>query len=129
MRHIAMLGVLALAGCVTEDGPPDGAALFAQNCAGCHGADARGGGPLAAGLPVAPPDLTLIAQRNGGTFPRNQVMSVIDGLDRGAHFSDAMPEFGAGDLGPLVMTDEDGNPVPVPADLLALADYLESIQR
>ena len=62
-------------------------------------------------------------------FSDKAVMSIIDGLDRGAHFSAAMPEFGAGDMGPLVMTDEDGNPVPVPADLLALADYLESLQR
>ena len=35
-----------------------GAALFAENCASCHGADGRGDGPAAASLPVPPADLT-----------------------------------------------------------------------
>ncbi len=35
-----------------------GSALFPQNCASCHGADGRGDGPAAAGLPVPPADLT-----------------------------------------------------------------------
>ena len=129
MRIFTGLALVALTGCGLEEPRPDGAKLFAAECAGCHGAEAMGNGPLAAGLPVPPPDLTGIAARNGGVFPRDYVMSIIDGLDRGAHFSAAMPEFGAGDMGPLVMTDEDGNPVPVPADLLALADYLETLQR
>ena len=129
MRIFTGLALVALTGCGLEEPRPDGAKLFAADCAGCHGADAMGNGPLTAGLAVPPPDLTGIAARNGGVFPRDYVMSIIDGLDRGAHFSAAMPEFGAGDMGPLVMTDEDGNPVPVPADLLALADYLESLQR
>ena len=129
MRIFTGLALVALTGCGLEEPRPDGAKLFAAECAGCHGADAMGDGTLASGLPVPPPDLTGIAARNGGVFPRDYVMSIIDGLDRGAHFSAAMPEFGAGDMGPLVMTDEDGNPVPVPADLLALADYLETLQR
>lgn len=128
MRQTLILPVVLLAGCIdttTTSGP----LAFAENCAACHGADGRGAGPAAAGLAVTPPDLTRIAARNGGVFPRDQVASTIDGLDRGAHFSTAMPEFGAGDLGPLVMTDENGVPVPIPADLLALTDYIESIQR
>jgi mono/diheme cytochrome c family protein len=35
-----------------------GAALFAANCAMCHGAEARGDGPIAKSLPVPPADLT-----------------------------------------------------------------------
>ena len=35
-----------------------GAALFPGHCAACHGADGRGGGPAAKGLPVPPADLT-----------------------------------------------------------------------
>ena len=35
-----------------------GAALFPANCAGCHGAEGRGDGLAAAGLPVPPADLT-----------------------------------------------------------------------
>ncbi len=35
-----------------------GAALFPEHCAMCHGADGRGDGPAAKGLPVPPADLT-----------------------------------------------------------------------
>lgn len=35
-----------------------GAKLFAANCIACHGANARGDGPAAKSLPVAPADLT-----------------------------------------------------------------------
>ncbi|MCC7322014.1 MAG: c-type cytochrome [Rubellimicrobium sp.] len=124
---LALAGIL-LAACV-ESGQPDGRSLFADNCASCHGADARGAGPAAAGLPVAPPDLTGIAARNGGTFPRDRVMSTIDGYSRGQHGAQVMPEFGAGDLGPTVIVEDGaGNGIPVPADLLALADYIAALQ-
>ncbi len=36
----------------------DGAALFAQHCAMCHGADGRGDGPAAKALAIPPADLT-----------------------------------------------------------------------
>ena len=127
MRYFIILAALGLAACVEE--PVDGRAAFMADCAGCHGADGKGGGPAARGLAVAPPDLTGIAARNGGVFPRNQVMSTIDGLDRGAHFSPAMPEFGAGDMGDTVIVEENGLGTPVPVRLLALAQYLESIQN
>jgi mono/diheme cytochrome c family protein len=127
MRKFLILAVLSMAACVEE--PIDGPTAFAENCAVCHGADARGNGPAAAGLEVPPPDLTLIASRNGGVFPRDQVMSTIDGLDRGAHFSTAMPEFGAGDLGQTVIIENEGLGTPVPMQLLLLTNYLESLQQ
>ena len=57
-------------------------------------------------------------------------MSTIDGFARGAHFSPAMPEFGETDLGQTVIVEETpGVGTPIPEKLLALADYLESIQQ
>jgi hypothetical protein len=56
-------------------------------------------------------------------------MSTIDGLDRGAHFSAAMPEFGAGDLGETIIVENEGLGTPVPMKLLMLTEYLESIQK
>ena len=127
MRYWAVLAVIGLAACVEE--PETGADIFAVECASCHGADARGDGPYARDLETAPPDLTLIASRNGGVFPRDQVMSTIDGLQRDAHFSMAMPEFGAGDLGATVIVENDGLGTPVPTKLLLLTDYIELLQR
>ncbi|MFT7107010.1 MAG: mono/diheme cytochrome c family protein [Yoonia sp.] len=127
MRYLVILAALGLAACVEE--PVDGRTAFMENCASCHGLEATGGGDAGRDLATAPPDLTMIATRNGGTFPTDQVMSTIDGLDRGAHFSAAMPEFGAGDLGETVIVESEGLGTPVPLKLLMLTEYLESIQQ
>lgn len=123
---------IALGGCVAPE--PDtssaaGALAFQQDCASCHGVDGRGAGDFGVQLFQVPPDLTTLAANNGGVFPRDYVMSVIDGYSRADHFSVAMPEFGALDLGPTVIVEEDGVGTPVPARLLALANYLETLQE
>ena len=127
MRYFIILAALGLTACVEE--PVDGRTAYLENCASCHGYDAMGDGPTARALCVAAPDLTTISARNGGTFPRDQVMSIIDGLNREPHFSTAMPEFGAGDLGETIIVENDGLGTPVPQKLLVLTEYLESIQR
>jgi mono/diheme cytochrome c family protein len=128
MRNVMILGLgLALAACGAE-APIDGPTAYLNNCASCHGGDGRGNGPAARGLDVAPADLTQIAARNGGVFPRDAVMSKIDGYQIGAHPQRVMPEFGAGDLGETVIVENDGLGMPVPLKLLLLTDYLESIQ-
>lgn len=127
MRYTILLLAVGLAACVEE--PIDGRTAYLENCASCHGADATGGGLAARGLSVMPPDLTMIAANNGGVFPRDSVMSIIDGLNREPHFSAAMPEFGAGDMGETVIVENDGLGTPVPLQLLELTDYLESLQR
>ncbi|QQA41302.1 c-type cytochrome [Pelagovum pacificum] len=128
-RTIPLLLLIPLAACAPEP-QVDGAMLFQQDCAACHGADAMGDGPFGHQLIRQPPDLTRLTERAGGTFPRNYVMSVIDGYHRDASFSAAMPEFGASDLGPMIVVEEEpGIGTPVPARLWALADYLESVQR
>lgn len=123
---------LPLAACapepeVTRTDALRGAEVYAANCTACHGTDARGKGPEAAGLDPKPANLRGISARNGGTFPRTQVMSTIDGYTRGPKAA-AMPEFGAGDLGPLVQVETNGISTPIPADLLALTNYLETLQ-
>lgn len=130
MRAVFLtIPIVALAACNLPDNPPDGRQAFLDNCAACHGTDAKGEGSFGAQLIVVPPDLTTLAARNGGVFPRTSVMSTIDGLNRAPHFSAAMPEFGAGDLGEVVIVEDDGLATPVPEQLLALTDYLESIQQ
>ena len=130
MRKFILSGLLALSACAPETRQIDGEAAYLAQCAGCHGTGGRGDGPAAAGLPIAPADLTTISARSGGTFPEDRVMSQIDGFNRGRHGgADPMPHFGDGDMGPLIMTNDGGNPMPVPAELLALTNYVRSIQR
>lgn len=132
MRTTALIGlVLSLAGCVPPAPDLSGRALFQDNCVACHGAEGRGDGPAAAGLDRRPADLTGIARRNGGTFPMARVMSVIDGYSRSQHGGQIMPEFGTVLTGgDTVLTDTgDGIMTPAPAGLVALADYLRSIQE
>jgi putative copper resistance protein D len=69
-----------------------GAAVYAENCALCHGATGRGDGPAAARLPIRPADLTephLFAHSPGDLF-----WWVSHGMDEGM-----MPGF-AGVLNP-----------------------------
>ena len=108
-----------------------GKTLYMYHCTACHGQSGRGDGPLAGDLDRAVPDLTLISQRNGGSFPMARVMSVIDGYSRARDGNVTMPEFGI-DLqaGPLVLYDSgDGRRTPTPSKLVALAEYLRTIQR
>lgn len=131
-KSLAMIPVvvMTLVGCVEELEIPDGRMAFAQDCAACHGTDGKGSGPLVQGIGLIAPDLTKISARNGGVFPRQEVMAIIDGLNRAPHFSNAMPEFGAGDLGEAVIVENgDGLGTPTPVRLIALADYLEQIQK
>ena len=126
-KFFALTIIALLGGCVQE--PVDGRTAYLQDCSGCHGTNAMGGGSFGRQLIKSPPDLTRLAARNGGVFDRDAVMSTIDGLSRGQHFSGAMPEFGAGDMGPAVIVETEGRGIPVPIRLLALTDYLEQIQR
>lgn len=140
MKHpvtsIAVLIVaFSVAGCtVEEQEEPDvsvarGKQLFGDKCAACHGDDGRGAGAASLGLGGPPPDLTTLSAQNRGLFPRNFVMSVIDGFNRRNHPDSLMPEFGNEDLGPQVQVEDGGASTPIPSDLIALASYLESIQR
>lgn len=128
----AMLGAVAvgLVACA-PDGRVTGRALFDQYCVSCHGAEGRGDGPAAATLDNVPADLTRISARNGGSFPMVRVMSVIDGYTRRGDRSSVMPELGVAlQEGPLVMVETaDGISTPTPANLVALAEYLRSIQN
>ncbi|MGB5559918.1 MAG: cytochrome c [Paracoccaceae bacterium] len=104
---------------------------FTAFCAACHGDDGKGGGEAAGPLGKRPANLTTIAARNGGTFPRVRVMSVIDGYTRRDQHGSLMPEFGALlEEGELQMVETEGGILtPTPARLVALATYIESIQQ
>ena len=72
-----------------------GSALFRSYCASCHGAEAKGDGPLAGNLRVAPSDLTRLANRNHGKFDAEKVRRAIDGRGpKEIHGGSDMPVWG-----------------------------------
>lgn len=127
-----VLALAALWGCTEAEmpQPQEGRALYNQSCAACHGSDGRGAGPGAAALAMVPADLTGIAARNQGRFPRAAVMSKVDGYARAEPAHAGMPAFGALLSGELIPFDSgDGRQTPTPRRLVALVAYLETIQR
>ena len=128
---LGFAGLMGLWACSEAEMPvaSDGRALFMENCAVCHGADARGDGEMARAMAKPPANLTLIAVRNGDVFPRAKMLSIIDGYAKSDLDGPNTPEFGAlleGDLIPL--DTGDGILTPTPRKLVALLEYLESIQ-
>jgi mono/diheme cytochrome c family protein len=100
----------------------DGHVLYTTHCASCHGTGARGDGPVAGSLRVPPADLTQLAARNGGTFPRAKAQRVVDGRDVGAHGNPDMPVWGDA-FRRHGLTDQQST-----ARIEAIVGYLESIQ-
>jgi mono/diheme cytochrome c family protein len=95
---------------------------YESNCAACHGQTGKGDGPLSTELRTKPPDLTLIARRNGGVFPADVLYRIIDGRRTiRAHGAYEMPVWGLLLLG----NDSEG---PAPNRIFAIIAYLRSIQ-
>lgn len=106
--------------------PVEGATIFRNYCASCHGIDGRGKGPVARALKRDVPDLTRLSLRNGGAFPGIHVRTIIMfGEDEllSAHGSKEMPMWGS--IFHEIEFDQDlGN-----VRLENVTKYLESIQR
>ena len=106
--------------------PVEGASIFKNNCAACHGLDGRGNGPVSQALKQEVPDLTRLAQRNDGVFPALHVRTAIlfGGEDLlPAHGSKQMPIWGP--IFHEIEFDQDLGHVR----LENITKYLESIQR
>jgi mono/diheme cytochrome c family protein len=101
----------------------EGARLFQEHCAGCHGTGGTGAAP--AGLRRQPPDLTQFTARNGGVFPGERVARIIDGRDVASHGDREMPVWGF-----AFRATRDGlTQDQVAARIAAIVVYLEAIQR
>ncbi len=130
--HITGLAVSACLALFAVNAPADenveaaGKARFMENCAVCHGADARGGGPFTSLLKSAPSDLTKLSQGAGGEFPFNRVYDAIDGRAavKGAHGSKEMPIWGGEWKGSSVAAE-----TALRGQILEMIIYLRSIQQ
>jgi mono/diheme cytochrome c family protein len=98
-----------------------GRKLYQRYCASCHGLDGKGGGPVAASLKTAIPDLTNIPKVDG-KFPSLRILQSISGeLPIAAHGDREMPVWGT------VFRRREG-PSKAQLDVYALTKYVESIQ-
>ena len=128
------IAALSLNACVADQNSISadsarGKRLFDDQCAICHGANGEGAGPASLGLGAPPPSLQFLAASNDGVFPRNYVLSVIQGLDRHTDPTAAMPIFGDADMGQPITVNTDGATETLPSDMLALLTYLKTVQR
>jgi mono/diheme cytochrome c family protein len=105
-----------------------GKQLYGQFCAACHGLQGRGDGPASNAFRVEVPDLTLIAHRHGGTYPRDVVERIIDGrYILGAHGTRTMPIWGQ-----VLSLSRLGDPDAEAATdivIVRLADYVWLLQK
>jgi mono/diheme cytochrome c family protein len=104
--------------------PLDGAKIFRNYCASCHGVNGNGDGPVAPTLKTKVPQLTTLTRRNHGAFPAAQVRSIIAGDEgRAAHGSREMPVWGP--IFHQIENDQDLGYVR----LQNVTEYLGSIQQ
>jgi mono/diheme cytochrome c family protein len=99
--------------------------IFMDRCSACHGHDGKGNGPAVGSLKVAPADLTLLAKRNGGTFPAERLRKMLsEWVDIGAHGSREMPIWGD-----LFLPKSAGDEKIANDRFKNLVAYMESIQQ
>jgi mono/diheme cytochrome c family protein len=119
----ASLAAAALAPVVTAE---SGSTLFRSYCVSCHGVTAKGDGPLAANLRVAPADLTRIAKRNHGTYDAAKVRRAIDGRDaKEIHGGSDMPVWGDA----FKRAGESYDEAKVKERINALVEYIATLQE
>ena len=129
IRYLAATSLLALAFAAGTARAEDseealGKARFEQRCAVCHGKGAKGDGPFAKLLTKAPPDLTMLAHHNKGTFPFDRVYDSVDGRTLPiAHGTRDMPIWGKALKGAGLGGESDAR-----SQLLETVIYLRSIQ-
>ncbi len=102
-----------------------GQEMYKTYCAVCHGIDGKGNGPAAEALKVPPPDLTTLAEKNGGKYPAMKVSAVIRGDQMmPSHGSKEMPVWGN-----LFWSMSGGHSSEVQQRVTNLNRYLESLQK
>jgi mono/diheme cytochrome c family protein len=102
-----------------------GISLYRTYCSTCHGREGQGDGPMADQLRYRPPDLTLLAQRNNGKYPADDVFRMIDGRKPlKGHGGPDMPIWGDAFKNAREGFDE----ASVKDKIQAIVDYLAGIQ-
>jgi len=143
VKSLMIAGLTAgFAGAAQAEDFDIGKSEFQSSCASCHGADAKGKGPVSDQLKIPPPDLTMLAKNNNGVFPTNAVYETIYGLKTvPAHGTREMPIWGYR-FNPIINLPHNVDPsydaldpsrelreAVVRTRILAVIDYLSRIQQ
>lgn len=101
----------------------DGAEMYSAYCAACHGTEGRGDGPAAPAFKTAPTNLTTLSVKNGGEFPKFQVLSTLQWgpAASNAHGSKNMPVWGT-------VFSSIGNQAETRQRIYNLMKHVESLQ-
>ena len=95
MVRLLIAAILLLTNVVVQAQDLDqGKTEFLSKCAGCHGVDAKGAGPMASKLKRKPADLTALARNNDGFFSAAAVAAIVDGRGAVQHRRLEMPIWG-----------------------------------
>jgi mono/diheme cytochrome c family protein len=109
---------------VNKTAPNNAKAMYAEYCAPCHGADGKGGGPVASSLKARPTDLTELTKNNNGKFPDTHIVAILQfGADVPSHGSATMPVWG-----PILGTMNKTNIQDKQLRISNLTRYLRTIQ-
>ena len=109
---------------IQKSSPADGAQMYKQYCATCHGLTGKGDGPAAAALKSPPSNIALIARHNNGKFPELRVQNIIEGKGSpGAHGSGDMPVWG-----PIFRQQAGGDQTIMLMRIVNLTKHIESMQ-
>lgn len=105
-----------------------GHTLFQRYCLSCHDGEGQGAPVAGAMTDTRPPDLTGIAERNGGTLPFWELYEMISGTELLPAHGREMPIWGVQLRETLALKGEDANAV-VRGRILAIMAYLATIQQ
>lgn len=125
MRTTWLTALAAILSCAAaQAAEPDGAALFANHCAACHGATGEGDGPVAGLMSITVPNLRALERRNGGRLPEDEIAAYIDGRSpSSAHGGRQMPVWGD-----VFTISQDGDEDVVAARIKVLVWFISELQ-
>lgn len=104
---------------------------YEAHCRICHGVGGKGDGPAGRVLDLNPRDLTQMAKNNGGEFPWDAVLQIIDGRsDVEGHLREGRPVWGERWTDEEFTREEPVSPEDVAdARIRCVAHYLSTIQE
>jgi len=123
---------LSLAAGASKADEHRGAREYKNSCQVCHGATGKGDGPFTEIMTVPIPDLTTIAHRNGGRFPIEEILKIIDGRVEIRGHGFPMPVWGTrfkAEAEDNLERWDVATELLVRSRILELAFYLHSIQE